>query len=485
MKIITKIFVLIIGVTVMSSQLLASQVPSIGFAPRSFPRDPITINQFAEHMLIGQILQPLTDTDQLGNVIPSVASKWYFEEEGRRITFEIDQSIKFSNGKNIKSKDVKYTLERHIKKKSQSSAFFRNVLNIETPSEYKIIFHLKHADVSLIKVLSRDHLGIVPDGWEFNDKNSSPYIGSGAYNLQKEDGKWFLEANTHFKNRDSVSIKKAELIYYLDDSYAVDFNSFPDIVPLITKNNFEEYKKRQPEKAKYCSTAEEMTFSQSSAWWNPQSQYFKDKKVRSNVLGFLDGQFINFAKQKNLKLATGFIPVGVMGHLTERLNVKSENQSPNIKIKVSSTSAIFKEIFTSEHFLSDMRKHRIEFVFQFITAINVKKAHEEFKPDMTIGSWGGGFNDPTGFLGPLEEDLGMSFEEYLGELKKDYIQAQSSQDWKIRAGFFRTIAKSLVENSFMVPGFRNEQYSCLNTGFEKREVSLRYTPRLINYARKN
>ena len=152
----------------MSSQLLASQVPSIGFAPRSFPRDPVEVNQFAEHMLIGQILQPLTDTDQLGNVIPSVASKWYFEEEGRRITFEIDQSIKFSNGKNINSKDVKYTLERHIKNKSQSSAFFRTVLNIETPSEYKIVFHLKHADVSLIKVLSRDHLGIVPDGWEFN-----------------------------------------------------------------------------------------------------------------------------------------------------------------------------------------------------------------------------------------------------------------------------------------------------------------------------
>lgn len=469
----------------MSTQLLASQVPRIGFAPRSFPRDPIAINQFAEHMLIGQILQPMTDTDQLGNVIPSVASKWHFEEDGKLITFEIDQTIKFSNGKNISSKDVKYTLERHIKSKSQSSAFFRAVLKIEAPTESKIVLYLKHADVSLIKVLSRDHLGIVPYGWEFNEKSNSPYIGSGPYNLQKEDGKWFLEANVYYKNPSSISIKKAELIFYSDDSYSVDFNSFPDIVPLITKNNFDQYKILQPEKASSCSTAEEMTFSQSSAWWNPHSKYFKDKKIRANVLGFLDDQFRLFAKQKNLKLATGFIPIGVMGHLTERLSVRNENQSPSIKIKVSSTSAAFKEIFTSEHFLSDMKKHGIEFVFQFITAINVKKAHEEFKPDITIGSWGGGFNDPTGFIGPLEEDLGMSFEEYLGELKKDFIKAQSEQDWKIRANVFRTIAKSLVENSFMVPGFRNEQYSCLSTAFEKREVSLRYTPRLINYARKN
>ena len=345
--------------------------------------------------------------------------------------------------------------------------------------------HLKHADVSLIKVLSRDHLGIVPYGWEFNEKSNSPYVGSGPYNLQKEDGKWFLEANTYFKNFNNINIKKAELVFYSDDSYSVDFNFFPDIVPLITKKNYEEYRTLQPEKAKSCSSAEEMTFSQSSAWWNPHSKYFKDKKIRANVLGFLDIQFKLFAKQKNLKLATGFIPIGVMGHLTERLNVKSENLSPGVKITVSSTSAAFKEIFESEHFLSEMKKNGIEFVFQFITAINVKKSHEEFKPDITIGSWGGGFNDPTGFIGPLEEDLGMSFEEYLGENKNDFIKAQSTQDWKMRADIFRALAKSLVENSFMIPGFRNEQYSCLTTAFEKREISLRYTPRLINYARKN
>jgi MarR-like DNA-binding transcriptional regulator SgrR of sgrS sRNA len=468
----------------MSTHLLAIQVPTFGFVPRSFPRDPIFINQFAEHMLIGQILQPLTDTDQLGNVIPSIASKWHFEDNGKKIIFEIDQSIKFSNGKNVNSIDVKYTIERHIKKKSQSSAFFRAVSKLETPNESTLILILKYADVSLVKVLSRDHLGIVPNGWEFNEKSSTPFIGSGPYNLTKVDGKWYLESSMFYKNQNEINIKKVELVYFKDDSYNIDYNSFPEIVPLISKKNFEEYKSIKSEIAKECTTAEEMTFSQSSAWWNPHSKYFKDKKIRSIVLSFLDEQFRIFAKNKNLKLATGFIPVGIMGHLPERLLMKDESEITNLKIKVSSSSAIFKEIFSSEQFLNEMKKRGIEFIFKSISAINVRKDHEEFKPDITIGSWGGGFNDPTGFLGPLEEDLGMSFEEYLGIFKNDFLKAQSEQDWKIRANIFRTIARSLVENHFMTPGFRNEQFSCLQSAFEKKEVSLRYTPRLINYVRK-
>ena len=468
----------------MSTRLSAAQVPTIGFAPRSFPRDPIAINQFAEHMFVGQILQPLTDTDQLGNVIPSIASKWYFEENGKKIVFKIDKTIKFSTGKNINSKDVKYTLERHMKSSSQSKGFFRAVLKIETPTDDEVILYLNRADVSLIKVLSRDHLGIVPFGWKFNAESSSPYVGSGPYNLQKEGGKWFLVANPYFKNSNLVDLKKAEIIFYTDDSYSIDFNSFPEIVPLITKKNFDDFSHRKPDAASTCSTAEEMTFSQSSAWWNPHSEYFKDKKIRSSVFHFLDNQFRQFAAKNNLKLATSFIPVGVMGHLPERISLKSENKLANVKIKVSSTSAAFKEVFSSDQFISNMKKHGIEFIFQFVTAINVQKSHDEFKPDITIGSWGGGFNDPTGFIGPLEEDLGMSFEQYLGEMKNDFIKAQALQDWNARTEIFKMIAKSLVENSFMIPGFRNEQYSCLAPAFIKGEVSLRYTPRLVNYSRK-
>lgn len=469
----------------MSTPLYAFQDPKFGFIPKSFPRDPIAINQFAEHMIIGHILQPLTDTDQLGNVIPSVASGWVFQNKGKEIVFEVDNNAKFSNGEKITSKDIKYTLDRHIKNKSQSSAFFRAVTKIEILNDSKIILYLKYADVSLIKVLSRDHLGIVPFGWEFNEKSDVPYMGSGPYNLKRENGKWFLIANSYNKNYSLINIKKAELIFYSDYSLSIDFNNFPDIVPLISKSNFEKYKLLLPEKAKICSEAEEMTFSQSSVWWNPHSVYFETREIRSKVFKFLDSQIKEFAIQKKLKLATSFIPIGVMGHLTNRIELKDSYYSKPIKIKISSTTVAFRELFTSEKFLKEMKNSGIEFIFQYITAIDVKKAHKEFGPDITIGSWGGGFNDPTGFLGPLEEDLDMSFEDYLGVLKKDFIKAQSEQNWELRANIFRNIARSLIENNYMIPGFSNEQYSCLSNGFEKKEVSLRYTPRLINYSRKN
>lgn len=483
LKIIFKI-ILALGIISMSNLVNATKVPSFGFAPKSFPRDPVLFNQFAEHMLIGQILQPLIDTDQFGNVEPSIAKSWIFENNGMRLVFEIDQSIKFSNGQNVTSYDVKYSLDRHMENRSQSNAFLRVVKEIVVKDPGKLIINLKNADVSILKILSRDHLGIVPKGWKFDKNNLKPYVGTGAYVLEKIGDKWYLVENTFSKLKTSVTLKKLEMVYFSDDSFSIDFQNFPDIVPLLSKKIIEEIRLKRPELIKDCNVAEEMTFSQSSVWWNPKSKFFKNDDVRMFVLSFLNNQIEKHAIEKNLQLATSFIPVGIMGHLTNRLKFKNNNLKKKIQLKISSSTSSFNNLIESAEFKKTANDLGIDIDYKFISAVSVKEENQKFNPDLTIGSWGGGFNDPTGFLGPLEEDLGMSFEQYLRSLNINFKEAQTTEDWSLRANFFQEIAIKLIENAYMVPGFRNEQYSCISNTFFKKNISLRYTPRLINYSRK-
>ncbi len=460
-------------------------IPSFGYAPKSFPRDPLEVNQFAEHMLLGQILLPLVDTDQSGNLVPAVAKKWSFGKNGKTITFEINLNLKYSNGSNLKAEDILYTLQRHINSNSQSKTFLKNIKNIEIVSKDAVKISLLKIDVGIIKALSRDHLGIVPNGWKFDSQSNSPFVGMGAYNLERINNEWFLIANKYFKDSSNVEIKKIKLAFYIDDSFSIDTKNIPEIVPLISKKTLDSLKNDSPETYKHCSIAEEMTFSQSSLWWNPKSKFFNDENTRLRVFSFLDTQLKRISINQ-IKLATGFIPVGVMGYIPIRREIAySNDESKIIKIKISSIKGLYEQLFTDKNFIEAAKNKNLQFSVQYITPLNVKIMHEEFKPDITIGSWGGGFNDPTGFLGPLEEDIGMPFEEYLGNQKDNFLKAQETQDWSERSKIFNRLAIHLVDSAFMLPGFRNDQFSCVRPPYTKKDISIRYTPRLINYKNGN
>src|SRR4051812_15098485 len=96
-----------LGILLMNStQLFATDVvPKIGYIPASFPRDPVQVNIFVEHLALGQVLQPLVESDRDGNVIPGVASSWTILNDGRVVRFKLNRGIRFSNGTPIKAAD--------------------------------------------------------------------------------------------------------------------------------------------------------------------------------------------------------------------------------------------------------------------------------------------------------------------------------------------------------------------------------------------
>lgn len=96
------------------------KVLTVGYVPVSFPRDPADVSQYDEHVILGQIFEPLVDADGDGNLSTSIAKEWNFSKDGKQIEFLIDTNVLFSNGKKVTAGDVVYSISRHLNMESQS-----------------------------------------------------------------------------------------------------------------------------------------------------------------------------------------------------------------------------------------------------------------------------------------------------------------------------------------------------------------------------
>lgn len=474
-----------IGINDASASASASEPVKVGFFPRTFPRDPVRFNQYLEHMAIGQILMPLVDTDNFGNLIPSIAKKWEFEEKGTKIIFHIDTTLRFSNGQFVIAEDVKYSIKRHLENKSQSTPFFRNLDRIEVFGKEKIILYLKKQDVAILKALTRDHLGILPNNWNFNEDSDAPYVGTGPYNLVKKNNNWHFLANAYYHKSNDVKISNFVLVYFLENG-SLDYKNFPDVIPVLFRKDFDNIVLEHKELAGLCRPAEEMSFFQSTIWWNHNSSHFKNENLRKLFMSIFDRALIAYAQEKKLDLGTSFIPMGIMGHLKSRpkLISKSAIQSPLVTLRITSMSSYFNDFFTSHAVLKMYRDLGIHIDYKEVSSATKEKIYQDFLPDLTIAFIGGGFNDPVGFIGPIEIDIGAPFENYVVKYKSKFIEASTLQDWGKRGKLFKDIALGLVEDGYMSAGFRAPNYVCLSEKFEMKKINLSYTPRFINFQEK-
>ncbi len=461
----------------MGSTAAAVDTYTYGYVPKSFPRDPAEVNQYTEHIVLGQIVEPIIDTDRFGNLMPGLATSWTFENGGRKIILVLRKDRVFSDGRPVTSADAKFTLDRMIEKKSQSGNFIKSIERIEAPDSDKLVLFLKDSDVSILKALSRDQLGVMPKDWNYNKDSIEPIIGSGAYRLVKEKGDWYLVANARYEAYPKVSIRKWKLQFYSDGNLKMPDGEAPDYMPgagLTTISTFKEFLNKGKRKS-----TEQVSFSQTSAWWHPAGAHFGDEKNKDAVMGAIEEAFEKGTKQLNLQRATGVIPQGVAGHLDQPMSVAfSKNPNQELRVKIAVVGAVFDD-FLSLGVLEQVAKSRnlsLE-VFRISPAeLGSLKGREV---DVIFGCWAGGFNDPEGFVSLLPTFLGKDLKEYIGpKLSQVYEAAKREQNWTKRSELFREINSSLRVSKLMVPGWKNPMFILSRPELTMNEDTFRYTPRL-------
>jgi peptide/nickel transport system substrate-binding protein len=161
--------------------------------------DPrIGADAYSAH-LDGLIFSSLVAHDAQMNVIPDLAERWETPDPLTYI-FYLRQGVKFHDGRDLTSADVKFTFDSIISGavKTPKRGAFRLVTSTEAPDAHTFVFHLREPYASFLFGLTRPSVGIVPR--DSDSGMSQRPIGSGPFRFVSaiRDEEILLERNPDY-----------------------------------------------------------------------------------------------------------------------------------------------------------------------------------------------------------------------------------------------------------------------------------------------
>ncbi len=133
------------------------------------------------------------------NVAPGLAERWEIPNPLTYV-FHIHTGAKFHDGRQLTSRDVKWTFDSLLQGKIRSTkaAVYKFVDRIEAPDESTVIFRMKEPDATLLWNLSDGAMGVVPYG--SGDEMTLHPIGSGPFKFvsAETDREVVLERNDDY-----------------------------------------------------------------------------------------------------------------------------------------------------------------------------------------------------------------------------------------------------------------------------------------------
>ncbi|MFD3456232.1 ABC transporter substrate-binding protein [Streptomyces sp. NPDC058691] len=156
---------------------------------------------------------------------PDAAKSCEFTDSNSR-TFDctLNPGLKFSNGDDLTSQDVKYSFERTLKINDENgpAVLLDSIKTIDTPAADRVVFHLKYSDATFPKKIASG-AGAIVDHREYPaDKlrTDGKAIGSGRYTLDSySDGdKAVFSVNDRYKGTDEIHNSGMTMKFYAKES---------------------------------------------------------------------------------------------------------------------------------------------------------------------------------------------------------------------------------------------------------------------------
>lgn len=152
--------------------------------------DPDTIfpwkaTQFQAFRMLENVYDTLTAFDADLNVVPGLAESWEVSADGLAITFDLRDGVKFADGSDFDSADVKYSYEAIQDEANAAVArsTLGGVTSIETPDADTVVLNLASADVGILANLTSVNLAIVSSD-DDEESLSTATNGTGPFVLE-------------------------------------------------------------------------------------------------------------------------------------------------------------------------------------------------------------------------------------------------------------------------------------------------------------
>jgi peptide/nickel transport system substrate-binding protein len=145
--------------------------------------DPRHATGAAAVRIIPLIFNSLVSLDASGRVVPEAAEGWENTSDTEYL-FRLRRDVRFHDGKELTSQDVKYTYDymRDPEKGSPNQGSLAMVTSIDAPDPYTVIFRLAEPFASFLNNLA---LGIVPAHLASRENFMDSPVGSGAFRWQE------------------------------------------------------------------------------------------------------------------------------------------------------------------------------------------------------------------------------------------------------------------------------------------------------------
>lgn len=184
-----------------SELVIASDQEPVGFDPHKVPA-------ISSKRIYNLVYETLTQVDAGMNIVPSLAKEWTVSPDGKKVTFVLQDNVKFHNGREMTSEDVKFSFDRIMNPDTAALAtsYFSSVESIESPDAKTVVFNLKNVDSALIANVASPYTAIVPK--EVADLNTE-MVGTGPFKVVKvENNTVSLDKNTDYYIPDLPKVDK-------------------------------------------------------------------------------------------------------------------------------------------------------------------------------------------------------------------------------------------------------------------------------------
>ncbi len=126
--------------------------------------DPARSWGYFDGRLVGLVFSNLVKFDRQANLQPDLAQSWQASKDGKSYTFELNPQAHFSNGRPVNAEDVKYSFERVLDPKTDSSTrwVLANIDEIEVLETKRLRLILKEPFAPFLYLMAMPAASIVP-----------------------------------------------------------------------------------------------------------------------------------------------------------------------------------------------------------------------------------------------------------------------------------------------------------------------------------
>lgn len=162
---------------------------------------PWKATQFQSVAILSTIYGTLTELDEKLNVVPGLAESWKTSDDGVTMTFTLRAGVKFHDGKDFSSADVKFSIDK-IREEATGAVGASNlasVREVQAPDPQTVVLMLKNADAAILAGLASVNLAMLSkDDTEASLSQTPNGTGPFAFKERKPNEAITLAANPEY-----------------------------------------------------------------------------------------------------------------------------------------------------------------------------------------------------------------------------------------------------------------------------------------------